>query len=328
MTLEQLIKDGYITCVKHPTEELYIYNYTNKCQYGQHWNEITISHRGLIKNKEGEVLYHCLPKIFNIEQMNNIPTLPYKVYDKLDGSLGIMYWVNNKPYIATRSSFDNNIANIATKILNNQYEAIISSLNPKYTYLFEIITPSNKVVVDYDNISDIYLLAILDENGKDLPLQNIGFPIVSEFNTNLAMQELQALNINNKEGFVFHFSNGDRIKVKFETYKLLHKLKHIVSYDTLINAYIEDKIETLIDVPDELYEELKQKLSVLKKEYDEIEKECKLLCSSFSTLQEALAGFKKHKYQKILFTMYRNYDYSKYIWLQIKKQHKNKCLQK
>lgn len=326
MTLEQLIQEGYITCVKHPTEELYIYNYTNKCQYGSHWNEITISHRGLIKNKEGEVLYHCLPKIFNIEQVNDIPEFPYKVYEKLDGSLGIMYWVNNEPFIATRGSFNNDIARIATKILHSKYETIISSLNSKHTYLFEIITPSNKVVVDYDNVSDIYLLAILDEYGKDLPLQNIGFPVVDEFNTNLNVEELQALNITNKEGFILHYSNGERIKVKFETYKLLHKFKHIISYDTLINAHIENNIETLIDIPDELYEDLKQKLSKLKEDYEGIEIECKELCSSFETLQEALNSFKNHKYQKILFSMYKNYDYSKSIWSQIKKQYK--CIQK
>ena len=37
---KQLIKDGYISERKHPECDYFIYNYTQKTQYEQFWNEL------------------------------------------------------------------------------------------------------------------------------------------------------------------------------------------------------------------------------------------------------------------------------------------------
>jgi RNA ligase len=52
----QLIEDGYLMCQKHPTEDLWIYNYTAKCQYERIWCDITLSCRGRIIDKDGQVV--------------------------------------------------------------------------------------------------------------------------------------------------------------------------------------------------------------------------------------------------------------------------------
>lgn len=37
--LNKLVKEGWLKFQKHPEADLWIYNYTPKCQYERHWNE-------------------------------------------------------------------------------------------------------------------------------------------------------------------------------------------------------------------------------------------------------------------------------------------------
>ena len=91
-----------------------------------------------------------------------IPQLPFEVFEKLDGSLGILYWLNNLPYIATRGSFESEQARHATEILHGRYQHTFSSMDTNKTYLFEIIYPENRIVVDYGEMDDLILLTVID----------------------------------------------------------------------------------------------------------------------------------------------------------------------
>ncbi len=46
--LQKMIDERYISVQKHPTEELYIYNYTQKAQFDRVWNNETLNCRGLV----------------------------------------------------------------------------------------------------------------------------------------------------------------------------------------------------------------------------------------------------------------------------------------
>lgn len=48
-TVNKLIEEGYIAVQKHPDAELYLYNYTHKCQFDKVWNEYTMLCRGIEK---------------------------------------------------------------------------------------------------------------------------------------------------------------------------------------------------------------------------------------------------------------------------------------
>ena len=39
--LKSMIDGGYVQVNKHPTADLFIYNYTSSTQYEQMWNEVT-----------------------------------------------------------------------------------------------------------------------------------------------------------------------------------------------------------------------------------------------------------------------------------------------
>lgn len=101
--------------------------------------------RGLIVDAENWIVQRPFEKFFSIEQLE-----PFDVYDKLDGSLGILYWVGDEPAIATRGSFISDQAKRGTEFLRARKDL---NLDRRYTYLFEIIYPENRVVVNYGDQS-------------------------------------------------------------------------------------------------------------------------------------------------------------------------------
>jgi len=313
--LNDLISENYIMCQKHKNAELYIYNYTNACQYAGNWNEITTMCRGLILDNQGNIVSRPFNKFFNIEEHKTIPTLPFEVFEKMDGSLGILYWLDNKPYISTRGSFESEQALKATDILYTKYSHIFDKLKKDRTYLFEIIYPENKIVLDYD-FEDIILLAVIDnQTGLDLPLEDIGFQIVKKYDFN-DLTTLKSLNWDNKEGFVVKFSNSFRVKVKFAEYLRLHNILTNTSTLTIWENLKDNKSldEIILAVPDEFFDWVKKTVKELNDKYSLIENECKSNFKMFNTRKECAEYYKTKKYSSILFAMMDGKDYSKIIW--------------
>lgn len=313
--LNELISQGYVMFQKHKNAELYIYNYTNACQYAKNWNEITMMCRGLILDDKGNIISRPFSKFFNIEEQKDIPNLPFEVFEKLDGSLGILYWLNDKPYISTRGAFESEQALKGTEILYKKYNHIFNNLKKDRTYLFEIIYPKNKIVIDY-NFEDIILLAIIDnQTGFDLPLEDIGFQIVKKYDFK-DLATLKSLNLTNKEGFVVKFANHLRVKVKFEEYLRLHNILTNTSTLTIWENLKENKsLDEIINAsPDEFYDWIKKTIKELTDQYSLIEEECKANFKMFDTKKECAEYYKTKKYPNILFSMMMGKDYSKNIW--------------
>jgi RNA ligase len=92
-----------------------------------------------------------------------------RVFDKMDGSLGILYPTSQGMAVATRGSFTSEQALKATEILHEKYpewaqitydwfrsnfDANWYEVN--YTDLVEIVYPENRIVVDYARSSRVY----------------------------------------------------------------------------------------------------------------------------------------------------------------------------
>lgn len=225
----------YITARTHPTEDLIVWNYTAKCMYEPFWDAITEQARGLITTFDGTVVARPFSKFFSIEEMWDV--LPDKetftVTEKVDGSLGILHFINGEPCIATRGSFTSEQAIRATKILYEKYSDFIPFLKDTsyYTYLFEILYPENCICVDYGDIEDLVLLAIIHtETGHEYDIYNPRwrnlwpFPLATQYDGIKDYSKLKDLEQENQEGFVVRFESGFRVKVKFENYKRLHKI--------------------------------------------------------------------------------------------------------
>ncbi len=107
--LNEMIEKKYVSKKKHPVKDIFIYNYTKNAQYEWLWNEATKKCRGLIMDSGDNIIANPFEKFFNLEELDAkeqpIPNEPFDVYEKVDGSLGILYWINDVPAIATRGSF-------------------------------------------------------------------------------------------------------------------------------------------------------------------------------------------------------------------------------
>lgn len=324
--LDQLVEENYIKAKKHPSADLFIYNYTAKAQYDRMWNEWTLGCRGLIMDGNRQVVSRPFPKFFNLGEYENqvVPNESFEVYDKLDGSLGVLYWIGNEAFIATRGSFISVQSEKATALLNSTYKAALPKLDRSKTYLFEIIYPENRIVVDYGLREELVLLAVIDTaSGKELDLEDVGFPIVQKFDGINDLSGLKALEEDNREGFVVRFKNGLRIKVKFDEYQRIHRIVTNVSsidlWDSMRNDLPLD--EVLERVPDEFYDWVRQTENRIRSQYTHIEKTAKGALKTFPTMKETAKYVFTCQYPHVMFAMIKGKNYGQVIWKLIRPKH-------
>lgn len=204
------------------------------------WNPFERMSRGLIINKlNGLVVARPFDKFFNwFEQGRRGTGHIVSVTEKVDGSLGILYHdaalgINR---IATRGNLESEQATWATHFLHRVCPRIDEINAHQWTYLFEIVYPENRIVVDYGDQEELVLLAARNiETGEYMPYfpdlfevaQTYGFelPAYYQFNN---INEL--IDLTNKslaewgEGVVAEFSDGTRWKFKTDEYVSLHRI--------------------------------------------------------------------------------------------------------
>lgn len=323
--LQQLVKDGYLTARPHPTADLLIWNYTPKTQYERYWMPETLLCRGLITHTDGTVVARAFEKFFNYEEITEpLPLEPFTVTEKMDGSLGILFMLDGKPQIATRGSFTSEQAIRANHILQERYSDF--HFQPDCTYLFEIVYPENRIVVDYGTQEDLILLAvIMTETGAELDIHSDAlkdtwpFPLVRRFDGISDIAELRKVEQENAEGFVIRFESGLRVKMKFAEYVRLH---HIITH---VNARIiwdllrtNQPLEPLLErVPDEFYTWVKRTREDLLQQFTAIEMHANGVVhrvEHLPTRKEQAMIVTKEKYPGIVFAMLDKKNHQEMIW--------------
>ena len=234
--LGRMSDEGYVNLQVHPTENLAILNYSKTAAWDNMWNDVTMACRGLIYDHQTyEVIARPFEKFFNYEQLGTgwpIPEGPVVVTDKQDGSLGILYPLSDGGHaVATRGSFMSDQAKHATKIWNEKYEGKVL-LDKNITYLFEIIYPENRIVLNYGDMDDLVLLGgVMIDIGKSLTAVEARFtmdwpgPVTKTFSAWTFEDALKLPPRDNAEGIVIHFlSTDERVKLKQEDYVALHRI--------------------------------------------------------------------------------------------------------
>jgi RNA ligase len=317
----KLMDRRLVTEQKHQKEDLLIYNYSKTAQFDKkNWTPLLRMCRGLIVDGQGNVKARPFDKFFNREEhigndsiLEPLPKCGFKAYDKLDGSLGITYQLSNGSYaLATRGSFISEQAIVGTKMLQEYLKSHL--FEDGLTYLFEIIYPENRIVVDYGNKSFIKLIATREiESGKVTPLGDL----VSDFETTR----------DNAEGVVLYYDNGFMCKVKYKEYVRLHRLFTGASektiWDLLRQGQDFNSILDIDNVPKEFSDWVTKIKSDLESNYNSVEDEVKkrfLTIKSLPTRKEqATEIMANHKeYSKIIFNMLNGKDYSDIIWKMIR----------
>ena len=321
--LQTLIDSGYIVKNKHPEANLWIYNYSPYTQYERNWNEYTLLCRGLILDEHYNIVARPLPKFFNMEELDSseLPQGNFEVYEKMDGSLGILYWHNNQPYIATRGSFTSKQAMEANTLLQTTYKDCIKKLDRSKTYIFEIIYPENRIVVDYGKTAALVLLAIVDTaTGNEIPITDIGFPLPKSYHGFKPLTDLKQLDWNNQEGFIIKYDNNKRLKIKFENYLKIHKVvTQISSISIWEQLQSGGSITRLLEnTPDEFYTWVKETEQRLRQQFRTLEAAAQREYKVLNSRKETALYFQSCKHTAILFAMYTGKKYDVIIWRSIR----------
>jgi hypothetical protein len=320
--LEHLAGEGWLRRQRHPEADLWIYNYTEKTQYEKHWTPETLACRGLILDAYGGVRARPFPKFFNYgdPQIGEMPQEPFTVTEKVDGSLGILYWLGGKAHIATRGSFMSEQAIEGTKMLHEETIAVPLGATP----LFEIVYPENRIVVDYGGRRELVLLGCVDmETGRDAPLPSYTGPVV-ETHDHPSLSHLLTIERPNQEGFVVRFEfSGLRVKVKHKDYKRLHRIITGVNARHIWEALRagQDPTTELDGVPDELFDWVRETSNELRKQFAGEEAAARFV---FDKRPDADRGEIAHFFKgsganaAVLFKMLDGKPYNDLIWKAIR----------
>lgn len=314
--------------------QLAILNYAPECVYSNTWNDVTRKCRGLIYNCDTlEVLARPFEKFWSAGQLVDRPELGvipassnFRIFDKVDGSLGIGYTRPDGKYaIATRGSFSSEQAVHATALWQNRHGNWEARTDA--TPMFEIVYPENRIVLDYGEADElVYLGSIEIATGKFLPpnpTSAIFFKQVEEYTAMEAERE-------NKEGYVLWYPEENfRVKVKHEEYVRLHAIVTMANTKTIWRALKDGTELELLDLPDEFSGPVKQLVERFKSEYRLLEIDAKMTLQIVNNLDELEGlphtGTRKEQahYLKthctriitaIVFKMIDGKDYSETIW--------------
>lgn len=180
-----------------------------------------------------------------------------RVQEKLDGSLIILYYYKGNWEVATSGTpdasgsvygYDFTFRELFWRVWNGAgYRT--DYLYPECTYMYELMTPYNRIVVPHKT-NKIRLLAmripetgeeipVLDDDSiisdaewyKDLPLTVRSFPLQSMDSVLATFRDMDGLN---QEGYVIVDGDFNRIKVKHPGYVALHHLRSSFSPKNLL----------------------------------------------------------------------------------------------
>ena len=348
--LNKLKEDGWLESQVHPTLPLSIWNYSRNTQFEKNWNDITLNMRGTVLDSEGNLVARGFPKFFNYEEhkTEEIPWNDEYVYiqDKEDGSLGIVFYYAGEWHIATRGSFTSEQA-IRGKEILKKYKTWRFSKG--FTYLVEIIYPENRIVLDYGFEEKLIFLSII-VSGKELnwntarsffhsaeisELDIVGTDYYHMSKLNVA--ELKERNLNNQEGYVLRFYPSNfRMKIKFEDYVRLHKLRSNLNDKFVWECLSTNTPIPLDNIPDEWDLWLKQKIREFKYNHYSIRNYVSKLFDYKMygkyndkepiTNKKEFAEWvftQEKQYQSILFKMFDGKPYDDIIWKMMKPKSTN-----
>ncbi|MEE4209464.1 MAG: T4 RnlA family RNA ligase [Parvularcula sp.] len=233
--LEEARAEKAIYCRGHEDlPGLLIWNYTNKCVYDKMWTPISMHARGLVLDMERrEVVATPFPKFFNVSEQAggplSLPDKPFEVFEKLDGSLIILFHWKGRWHAATRGALGTEQAQWAEGWMANKD---LSALEPGVTYLCEAIYPENRIVIEYAE-SGLVLLSAYDADGFELRAEvtyamadKLGWKAAKRYSFGTVAELFASAETlpETEEGYILRFEDGHRLKLKGSAYCRVHAL--------------------------------------------------------------------------------------------------------
>ena len=259
--------------------------------------------------------FPMLPKFWNVNENE------YTLYDNIkgwevesiankeDGSLiAFVPSVGDESILArTKMSFDNEQAKMAQELYKEKYGKefafVVLALYHDFDVIlyFELVSPKNRIVLKYGE-SELRLISgrfrksgeiLSKESLEDIHniFQDYGVPVkLAEHEENRSLEELleERKHIENKEGWVIKFKNGDLVKLKTEWYVREHKIRDGLNFpnaiiEMVLNETIDDLlselepgseervfVEEIVEKVDHYFNHVVKYVEEKKKEYEEM----------------------------------------------------------
>lgn len=287
---DAMVREGYVDVRSHPdNDDLLILNYSTQTQYAGKWNDVTKQARGLIVEKQGDglvVVERPWRKFFTLGQIKNPDgsagwalgddeegtakfnelslldfDAPAEVTDKSDGSMGVLYRApNGELQLSTRGSFASEQALMYSQFLqeNKKFRNAGEELreeHPNTTFIFELVGPENRIVVNYDK-PDIVLLGAVDkktglyrsvDDFQNIWSREKGLTTTQKFEAQSISEALKIPDRKNAEGVVVRLKSDDpdkqmQVKIKQEDYLKLHHLAYSFGRSSVRKSFDNAKV--------------------------------------------------------------------------------------
>lgn len=246
----------------HPELDLTVAKYSKPTHIFGNWTPETMIARGLVYDSNYEIVARGFDKFFNYgDPMTGELDLeaPAYVMDKMDGSLGLVFFYNNQWHVSTSGSFVSDQAIHATKLFRAKYAD--TKLVDNTTLLVEVIYPENQIVTSYGDQEDLVLLAGMSHDGTWIHptkyAEQIGWtgPVVTINNSTLSHAVTAQDPEDGTEGFVVR-TKGTMVKIKYAHYLKLHKARFSITRNNIWQHFYEDTwLDFKAIIPDEFYDE-------------------------------------------------------------------------
>jgi len=233
---------------------VYQFNYNRDAMFGN-MTKTERACRGLIVDCSGNILALPMEKFYNLGEPNcpKLPLLPYQIWEKIDGSLGIIWHDGERWRCNTRGSFDSPYTSTGLFY----WEQSGATANPNHTIMVEICVDGDEMPRAAYKPEGIYLLAVRDRTtGVDIDLSEIDLPIDCASQLNVSIDDILDSKRTSEgiEGWVVRFNNGFRVKVKTAWYLRVFRAIQGLTPKNIREMMVEGN-DWVSDLPDDLQPE-------------------------------------------------------------------------
>lgn len=221
--------------------------------------------RGLIFDKEGNIMSRPFHKFFNVNEREETQTheidmsQPHVIMEKMDGSMIRPILVDGYLRLATKMGVTN-VAMQAEEWLASQdvyrkewmWAQLQNGING-ITPIFEWVSPFNQIVLAYEEADLVYLGSRDNVTGEYFFQENPPFTVVPQYGSvdgTILDYVARQREAEGREGDIIRFADGHMLKVKNDWYVRIHKTIDRILFDRniialILNEEVDDVIPML-----------------------------------------------------------------------------------
>lgn len=226
---------------------------------GTEWSQDNLIFRSSVWDKDGNLISPSLKKFFNLYEKPGLNPTPnslngWAVHEKIDGSTLIATSYNKQIQIRSRGTFDARGLDNGSEFyeLLNRFPEFSEYLllYSNYSFIFEIVSPSQRIVIDYPEL-DFYLLHIIDKEDYSLfdddHLDHVANLFDFKRPKRYSFEDFNSLVMDvqqwqESEGVVIR-NDQHLVKIKSLNYLKLHTFKSDLSLKNLLEVYLDNPVE-------------------------------------------------------------------------------------